>query len=632
MRNFRVLNGLLAGIILLAGLAETARAGGIYGHAALIPKIKGKAWMVGYIEIYEDNLFLSPPNNSTVGPSRRLGTTLFDGIQCTDGVLTYDGGYCVDGMPGGSYSILVNQPDFFVRPTVLPYVTIGNSGRSVVDVEIPVDYSTYYTDDWPGADTTWYQTFTAEGINVTGVSFYLAGATAAQADVAILEDNGSSDVRNWTLIPSPNGTNPLQRGANPQREMQIGAGTDNWVRWRSGEIPTIPSKKYAVRITGRKTNGVEEFFVPYRRMKDSQSYDGGRAYNSSGIAQNFDLNYVVFSDNDGTIVTVNKRTNGVGDLRDGHFDFGWGQTFIAQGKSLAAADCWAAGANNHWDLEFMWQVHEGGPNGPQIGPTKRTLGAFFSHGVGLHGVSFNPGEVPLVEGQTYFIAFIISNPPPDSNGFNPMFTDDPYDGGIAYRWGGSSWSASASSDIAMTIMEYKPTGAIIELSETAIERTVSLGGSLPNDTFTVRNGGGGCINYSAWEGEDWLDRDPMTGTVCSSDTDVVTLMYDVASLPQGQHSTMVIVSDPEVINSPVVLDLVVNVVTLGPDFDGDWDVDQTDFGHLQECLSGAGNAQEDEDCLDARLDDDDDVDQDDFAIYQRCFSGADIPADPACED
>lgn len=630
MRNVRIQRYLLAGVIAVAGLAETALAGGIYGHAALIPRIKGKSWM-GYIEVYESDLFLSPPNSATVGPSRRLGTTQFNGIQCTDSVITYDGGYCVDGMPGGSYSILVNQPDFFPRPAVLPYVTITNSGRSVVDVDIPIDYSTYFTDDWPGADTTWYQTFTATGINVTGVSFYLANAQAPQADVAILEDNGSPNVRDWTLVPSPSGSDPLTRGANPQRELQVGALTDNWVRWRSGEIPTVPGRKYAVKITGRKLNGVEEFFVPFRRMKDSSSYDGGRAYNSTGIAQNFDLNYIVFSDNDGTIVTVDKRTTGIGELREGRFDFGWGQTFIAQGNALAAADCFAAGAEKHWDLEFMWRVREGGPNGDQIGPAKRTLGAIFAFGVGLHGVSFNPAEVPLVEGQTYFIEFIVNDPPSDSNGFNPLFTDDPYDGGIAYRWGGSSWSAYAADDITMTIVEYKPTAPIIELSETYMERDVPMGSNLSNDFFTVRNDGGGCINYIAWEGEDWLTLDPTSGISCGEE-DAIIITYDVASLPKGEYPTMIIVSDPDALNSPMVLDLVVNVVTVGPDFDGDWDVDQADFGHIQECLSGAGITQDDENCLDARLDEDDDVDQDDFAVYQTCFTGAGGQADPACNN
>ncbi len=66
------------------------------------------------------------------------------------------------------------------------------------------------------------------------------------------------------------------------------------------------------------------------------------------------------------------------------------------------------------------------------------------------------------------------------------------------------------------------------------------------------------------------------------------------------------------------------------DFDGDCDVDQEDFGHLQVCLSGPSIPQDDPECQDAKLDADNDVDRDDFVIFEGCLSGADVPADPAC--
>lgn len=66
------------------------------------------------------------------------------------------------------------------------------------------------------------------------------------------------------------------------------------------------------------------------------------------------------------------------------------------------------------------------------------------------------------------------------------------------------------------------------------------------------------------------------------------------------------------------------------DFDGDDDVDMTDFGHLQLCISGAYIAQTDPACQDARLDQDEDVDQEDVAIFQRCLSGADLPPAKDC--
>jgi len=66
------------------------------------------------------------------------------------------------------------------------------------------------------------------------------------------------------------------------------------------------------------------------------------------------------------------------------------------------------------------------------------------------------------------------------------------------------------------------------------------------------------------------------------------------------------------------------------DSDGDGDVDQSDFGHLQACLSGAGVPQNNATCQDAKLDPDSDVDSSDVAIFRRCLSGAGIPADPSC--
>ncbi len=66
------------------------------------------------------------------------------------------------------------------------------------------------------------------------------------------------------------------------------------------------------------------------------------------------------------------------------------------------------------------------------------------------------------------------------------------------------------------------------------------------------------------------------------------------------------------------------------DFDGDNDVDQSDFSHLQVCLSGSGKPQSDPACPDADLDGDGDVDQSDHAVFSECISGANTPADPGC--
>ncbi|MBP7935257.1 MAG: hypothetical protein KA354_11470 [Phycisphaerae bacterium] len=66
------------------------------------------------------------------------------------------------------------------------------------------------------------------------------------------------------------------------------------------------------------------------------------------------------------------------------------------------------------------------------------------------------------------------------------------------------------------------------------------------------------------------------------------------------------------------------------DFDDDGDVDLSDFGHLQRCLSGREVPQTAAGCEDTPLDFDTDVDGDDVALFLECLSGAEIPGDPDC--
>jgi hypothetical protein len=67
---------------------------------------------------------------------------------------------------------------------------------------------------------------------------------------------------------------------------------------------------------------------------------------------------------------------------------------------------------------------------------------------------------------------------------------------------------------------------------------------------------------------------------------------------------------------------------LDRDLDGDVDLD--DCGQFQVCLTANGTAQDDPECLFARLDDDDDADTADFDIFRNCLTGPNVPADPGC--
>ena len=67
------------------------------------------------------------------------------------------------------------------------------------------------------------------------------------------------------------------------------------------------------------------------------------------------------------------------------------------------------------------------------------------------------------------------------------------------------------------------------------------------------------------------------------------------------------------------------------DHDRDGDVDQSDFGPLQACFSGAYTPPV-MGCERYDFDYDADVDPDDVGMFSRCFSGAGVYAIPTCTD
>jgi hypothetical protein len=124
-------------------------------------------------------------------------------------------------------------------------------------------------------------------------------------------------------------------------------------------------------------------------------------------------------------------------------DIRWGQSFVATGVGLASVDLFAASSPNY---SLTWSVREGGPTGALVGPTKTVQSAYFASSTGLAGVSFNPGEVPLVPGQTYYVeAYTPAN-------FTPYLQEpsNAYPDGHAFRNG----TAVPASDLSMTILEY----------------------------------------------------------------------------------------------------------------------------------------------------------------------------------
>lgn len=171
----------------------------------------------------------------------------------------------------------------------------------------------------------------------------------------------------------------------------------------------------------------------------------------------------------------------------------------------------------------------------------------------------------------------------------------------------------------------------INLEPDEITRSVFVGKNLPNDVFTISNGGVDTLEYEITDDADWLAVSPTNGSA-TTEVDSIDVMYDLAWTSVGKWTATITVTSANAGNSPRTLPVTVTVVTVPPDFDFDADVDLDDFGYFQMCLSGPGVTQSNPACLAARLDQDDDVDLDDFMIFYQCLSGANVPAAPTCAD
>ena len=199
-----------------------------------------------------------------------------------------------------------------------------------------------------------------------------------------------------------------------------------------------------------------------------------------------------------------------------------------------------------------------------------------------------------------------------------------------YQWYASASDGSGTVAGPMRTFQTVLAAPAISLNPTSFDRTVYLKAPLTPDSFTITNTGVGTLDYSIISNAPWLTVSPTSGSLAAQTSEAIQVNYDTVNVPVGNHTAALTVSSATAWNSPQTVGISLHVITVKPDFDADGDVDLSDFGHLQACLSGTNIQQNDPACQDAKLDADSDVDSSDVAIFRRCLSGAGIPADPSC--
>ncbi len=173
--------------------------------------------------------------------------------------------------------------------------------------------------------------------------------------------------------------------------------------------------------------------------------------------------------------------------------------------------------------------------------------------------------------------------------------------------------------------------ATMSLSTTAIDRAVEGGNNLSDDNFTVANVGGGSLNYAISDNAAWLSVSPPNGTG-TGELDMITISYDVSGLSLGDYTATVTVTDSQATNDPatVMVDVSITPPPIPGDLDSDGDVDMTDYGLFQACMTGPNLGPPPPGCDGAMLDGDNDVDVDDLNLFLGCMSGPNVAGDPNC--
>lgn len=181
-------------------------------------------------------------------------------------------------------------------------------------------------------------------------------------------------------------------------------------------------------------------------------------------------------------------------------------------------------------------------------------------------------------------------------------------------------------DIAFKVM---PVAPAIALAPTVLQTSAILGAALPQQSFTIKNIGPVALNYEINVDVPWLTLSAYSGT-STGEVHTIHVNYQSALLGQGAYEGNITVSDASGMALPKRVAVSVIVQTHRLDFDRDGDVDHSDFGWFQSCLTGPGYAQADPACATAKLDADNDVDGADMILFLACLSGAGVTPNPAC--
>ncbi|MCC6484506.1 MAG: carboxypeptidase regulatory-like domain-containing protein [Armatimonadetes bacterium] len=236
----------------------------------------------------------------------------------------------------------------------------------------------------------------------------------------------------------------------------------------SGVTVTDPAIGGTLKISWTNPAGPFDCIRIYRSSDPAQL--GSLAYDNvqssplwdTGLSDGVKYSYTVRAVKNGIETTNKDRTYGVptgginvqtysnyGPAIFNHWAADYGQTFKAtQTGSISSASC-TPGFGGGGGTNLTFSIRAGGPTGTQIGPSRTKAGSGDSECT----VTWNPGEIPVVQGQTYYLSVV------GAGGFAAYRSGNIYPNGQMYMNG--SPMSDQSSDLWSTITIVQQSGVRI---------------------------------------------------------------------------------------------------------------------------------------------------------------------------
>lgn len=278
-----------------------------------------------------------------------------------------DGSYTLADLPPGRYAICL-PPGETYQPVSVPDLDVPADQPAVLNLKVTrsllID-----GDSWVQPYPSFAQSFVATGLGITAVAVKGFGP-GRRVTVQVVDGEGPTGPH----VGPPRITAP------------VGGESTEPVNWSGGEVPTRPGQVLIFLMTAP----AGEKWVPGLAGR-GDVYAGGSAWFDGSPRPDSDLGIVVSEDNCGL------RT-------DYAMSAGWhtwrlravGQTFTALSRSITFASAALSGVHGP-PVYARFSIHEGGPGGRQIGPSKVVQVAEDA------AVPWGPDEVPTEPGQTLYL-------------------------------------------------------------------------------------------------------------------------------------------------------------------------------------------------------------------------------------